>query len=75
MPTTDWSKSSDGFVALDAHGDRWRIRGPIMGQRMYWLYFNGTRVTPTGRYNDVVNFASVRKAKAYVRTMQEGRAP
>ena len=62
-----WRRSLDGWVSSDG---RWRIRGPIMGQRMYWLYWDGTRYTPTGRYADSVHFTSVQGARAFVRRVE-----
>ncbi len=44
---------------------KWLIRGPIFGKPMYWLYdaINHCRYTPTGKYDDVVNFPSLKEAK------------
>jgi hypothetical protein len=33
--------------------------------RLYWLYRNGSRYTPTGRYDDAVSFPSAPAARAY----------
>lgn len=48
---------------------QWRIRGPIWGKRMYWLYRNGSRYTPTGSYEDVANFTSLKVAQKFVETL------
>ena len=60
-----WSKTATGWTAHDGLC-RWTIRGPIMGKPMFWLYRDGSRFTPTGRYDDVVSFTTVREAKAKV---------
>jgi hypothetical protein len=60
-----WTRSLDGHITLDAR-HRWRIRGPIFGRRHFWLYCDGQRYSPTGRYADVLWFTTVRQAKAFV---------
>ena len=60
-----WVRTLDGWTMQDA-GGRWRIRGPIMGKRRYWLYRNASRVSRIGTYEDACTFASVAAAKAYV---------
>ena len=57
-----WRRTATGWVSTDG---RWRVRGPIMGQKMFWLYRVGFgRFTPTGRYEDVVSFPTAAQAKA-----------
>lgn len=61
-----WTKTSTGWTANDGIA-RWTIRGPIIGISMFWLYRNGSRFTPTGRYDDVVSFTTTREAQRKVR--------
>lgn len=58
-----WTRSWKGWVSTDGV---WTIRGPIFGQPMFWLYRDGSRFTPTGRYNDAVSFTTAAEAKAFV---------
>lgn len=67
-----WIKTAFGWSMCDGVC-RWTIRGPIMGKPMYWLYKNGSRFTPTGRYVDVVSCTTVREAKAKVELLREAR--
>lgn len=68
-PPGPWRRAANGdWIACDG---AWRIRGPMMGRRMYWLYRNGTRVTPTGRFEDAVSFTTSSAAKGYVRAAIE----
>jgi hypothetical protein len=67
----EWVKAPTGWLRWTRLG-RWRIRGPIWGKPMYWLYLNGSRVTATpGDYNTAVSFPTVAAAKRYV-DQQEG---
>ena len=65
-----WRKGPLGWVTTDG---RWRIRGPVYGKPMFWLYGphpqHHGRYTPTGNYEDVVNFPTARAAKDYVATL------
>lgn len=58
-----WAKSPTGWISDNG---AWRIRGPIMGKPMYWLYLYGARYTPTNNYEDCVHFSSVQSAKRFV---------
>lgn len=51
-----WQRTALGDW-LSADG-RWRVRGPLMGKRMFWLFLNGARYTPTGRFEDAPSFAT-----------------
>ena len=69
-----WKKSpAGGWVSPSGS---YSVRGPIMGQKMYWLYYRapgekaGSRWTPTGRYQDAVNFTTVKAAKAFVASLE-----
>lgn len=54
---------SGGWLSQDG---RWTVRGPIMGKPMFWLYVDGRRYTPSGRYEDAVSFKSAAAAKRFV---------
>lgn len=54
---------TQGWVSQDGV---WKIRGPLMGKPIFWLYRNGSRYTTTGRYEDAVHFASAAAAKTFV---------
>ena len=56
-----WTKTATGWVR-----GSWRIKGPIMGKPMFWLYRNGLRYTPTGKFDDAVSFATAAAAKQFV---------
>jgi hypothetical protein len=59
------------FVALFG-GVRWTIRQvtfSAIGHRLFWVYRNGTRYTPTGKYDDAVSFDTLREAKEFVAKM------
>lgn len=61
-----WRRTASGnWITVDG---KWTIRGPIMGKPMYWLYdsVNHVRYTPTGKYDDCVNFPTVAEAKKFV---------
>jgi hypothetical protein len=52
--------------------NRWTVRRApsfkiVNGRttRRFWLYHNGLRYTPTGRFEDAVSFASATAAKRY----------
>lgn len=65
----EWRRCGTGWVSADG---AWRVRGPLMGKAMFWLYRVGSgRFTPTGRYEDAVNFKSAAAAKRYAE--QEGK--
>lgn len=67
-----WRKSLDGQVAVDVCGHTWRIRGPIYGKPMFWLYRDGDRVCERpGDYDSAVHFTSIRDAHHYVRKVVE----
>lgn len=61
----DWRKAPTGWVSADG---KWRIRGPIMGKRVYWLYHvgGGRHLLNTNDYESAVQFRSVAAAKRYV---------
>ena len=61
-----WIKTPFGFVGIDEQGTRWSVRGPILGNPMWWLYRDGNRYTPTGHYDDAVSFPTAKAAKAFV---------
>jgi len=61
---------SHGWLSTDG---RWKIRGPIWGKPMYWLYYNPTpghggagRFSETGHYEDSLSFPTASAAKKYV---------
>jgi len=58
-----WLKSFDGWT-----WGEWRIRGPIFGRSMFWVYRAGSRYTPSGRFDDAVSFPSITLAKGFVLT-------
>jgi hypothetical protein len=60
-----WTQTATGGWTSHDGLCRWTIRGPIMGKPMFWLYRDGARFTPSGRYDDVVSFTTARKAKAF----------
>jgi hypothetical protein len=51
-----------GWISADGV---WTVRGPIMAKPMFWLYRGTNRYTPTGKYNDAVNFKTAAEAKRY----------
>lgn len=57
----------------------WTIRGPMMGERMYWLYQRTPtgryigRYTPTGNYEDVVSFRTPKAAMDFVADLTDGK--
>lgn len=60
----EWKRCAvGGWITADGV---WRIRGPIWGIQMYWVYNQHGRFTPTGKYNDCVSFVSVYSAKRFV---------
>lgn len=61
----DWKRSALGHV-LTIGKDVWRIRGPIFGKSMYWVYFNHSRYNETGSYEDSIRFGTLRAAKRFV---------
>jgi hypothetical protein len=63
----NWIRTAtgDGWV-----WNGWRVRGPIMGKRHYWLYRNNHRFTPTGKYDDVVFFKSPAAAKKFAESFK-----
>jgi hypothetical protein len=65
-----WRRSPWGWAST-AGRSRWSVRGPIFGIRMYWLYRDGCRYTPTGRHDDVVCFRSAGSAKACAERLEE----
>jgi hypothetical protein len=60
MGKIGWRRSLDGWTK-----DVARVRGPIMGKDMFWVYINGSRYTPTGHFEDAVSFATGAAARAY----------
>lgn len=59
-----WAKSLDGFVSDNGN---WRIRGPLFGKQIYWLYQGGQRhCAVAGEYDTAVSFDSLKAAKAFV---------
>lgn len=69
-----WLKSFSGWVSLSPAGTRWAVRGPIMGRRMFWLYRDGLRFSPTGRHNDALCFSTSAAAKMCAEGIESGRA-
>jgi hypothetical protein len=63
-----WLRTADGYTLMHG-GHRWRVRGPILGKPMFWLYRDGSRYTPTGDFEDALNFASARAAMAFVEAL------
>lgn len=62
--TQSWRRRKvGGWITADG---KWSIRGPIMGVTMWWLYRGNNRYSPTGKYDDAVNFSSVSSAKKFV---------
>lgn len=63
-----WRRTATGWVSDDG---QWRVRGPIFGQLMFWLYRQGSRYTPTGRYDDAVQFRTAAQARAYANALSK----
>lgn len=62
----EWKKTATGnWFSADG---KWVIRGPIFGKPMYWLYdaVHHCRYTPTGNYDDCLNFSSLKEAKKFI---------
>ena len=53
-----WRRALDGWVSGDG---RWRVRKV---QRVFWIYRDHQRFTPTGRFEDVLSYTSALAAKA-----------
>lgn len=68
-----WTRTAFGWTGHNGLC-RWAVRGPIMGKPMFWLYREGSRFTPTGRFADVVSFKTAREAKKYA-TQRGGLSP
>lgn len=66
-PALRWHRAAHG--ALRSSDGRWSIRGPIFGAPMFWLYRDGSRYTPTGRFEDAVHFATAADARRFVSTL------
>lgn len=58
-----WTRTATGGWTAHDGTCRWTVRGPIMGKPMFWLYRDGCRFTPTGRYDNVVSFRTAQDAK------------
>jgi GNAT superfamily N-acetyltransferase len=70
--TATWRRTASGdWLSPDSC---WKIRGPIFGKPMYWVYHDGGRYTPTGKYDDVVHFTTVAMAKKFIESMGGGEA-
>ena len=68
-----WKKRAvGGWITEDG---KWSIRGPIYSKPMYWVYGpadrrgRAERYTPSGKYDDAVNFKSVAAAKRFVENL------
>lgn len=60
-----WTRSLDGWVKGNA-----RVRGPIMGSEMFWVYVGGSRYTPTGSIEDAVSFPTGLEARKFADTLE-----
>lgn len=60
----DWRRDAlGGWITLDG---RWRIRGPIFGKPMFWLYRDGVRyLAAPGNYDSAVSFPTRAKAQHF----------
>lgn len=64
----DWAKRATGGSVKSINGHAYATRGPIRmhdGSTMYWLYVDGSRYTPTGKYDDAVHFKTDREAQVF----------
>jgi hypothetical protein len=75
MANTTWVKTATGdHIAgpLTARNSpRFRIRGPLgfTKTKLYWLYIDGHRYTPTGRYVDAVSFRTLAQARTFAENL------
>jgi len=63
-----WKKALDGYVSLDGV---WKIRGPLFGKRIFWIYKNGQRFCETEKYDSAVSKPSLNQAKKYVQSIAQ----
>lgn len=61
---TGWRKTATGWVRGDG---KWRVRGPIMGKPMYWIYRVGAgRLRRGAAFDTAVSFPTATAARNYV---------
>jgi len=65
-----WRKNPWGWTSTRGRS-RWMVKGPILGLRVYWLYRDGSRYTPTGSEGGVVCFRSAGSARACAERLEE----
>ena len=65
LPCSRWRRIPIGDSLWDDGVSSWRVRGPMWGLRMFWLYHDGLRYTPTGLFRDAMSFRTRRAAKAF----------
>lgn len=61
-----WRRTFDGWISGDG---QWRVRGPMMGRRMFWLYHSGLRVRTGVGYDTAVHYQTAREAKQAIREL------
>lgn len=65
----NWLAGPLGNFGAIIFGDRWTIRQitfSALGRRTFWVYKNGSRYTPTGKYDDAVSFETLEAAKQLI---------